>query len=88
MFPSTCQKIELDETIAQKIQEEWNSCKSEEDSESQETKTLDVDYANISNYRDVVQELASKVKHDNGQFFIATRKAPFDKSPSPTQQRY
>lgn len=85
MFPSTCQKIELDETIARKIQEEWNSSKSKEESdfprlESQATKTLDVDYANIKNYRDVVQELASKVKHDNGQFFYCNKKSSIRQS--------
>ena len=85
IFPSTCEQIESDEAIARKMQEEWNFCKSEEDIdvprlESQATKTVDGDYAHINNYRDVVQELASKVKHDDGQFFIATRrKAPFSR---------
>ena len=84
VFPSTCEQIELDETIARKIQEEWNSCNSDEEIdvprlESQATKTLDDDYTRINNYRDVVQELASKVKHD-GRFYIATRrKAPFSR---------
>ena len=84
-FPSTCEQMELDETIARKMQEEWNSCNSDEDVdvprlESKATKILDGDYAHINNYRDVVQELASQVKHDDGQFYIATRrKAPFSR---------
>ena len=80
------EQIELDENIARTVQAEWNSCNSgqslQEDVlklESQATELVDGDHTRISNYRDVVEELASKVKHDE-QFFIATRrKAPFSR---------
>lgn len=82
------QQMELGETITREMQEEWNSYEAAEASPvhedvgvprllSQAADNVDGDYAHINNYRDVVQELASKVKH-SGQFFIATRrKAPF-----------
>lgn len=83
--PSPSEQIELDETIARALQEEWNSSESEEDNDVpglgiQETETVNGDYAHIKNYKDVVQELASKVKRTDDEFFIATRrKAPFSR---------
>ena len=75
--------MELDETIARALQDEWNCSKSQEDNdvpglESRATETVNGDYAHNKNYKDVVQELASKVKRTDDEFFIATRrKAPF-----------
>lgn len=91
-FPSTSQQIELDEAIAQILQDELNSCNSKEvidvpSLESQATTIANGNYALINNYRDVVHGLASQVKHDK-HFFIATRrKALFSRNISLWQRQ-
>ena len=59
-------QIEADETIARKLQEEWNSEAAVQDivddprTQSQTNVIVDADNEQINNYRDVMQELALK----------------------------
>ena len=84
-FPSMCEQIKLDEAIARTLQDELNSCNSKEvidvppSPESQATMTPNGNYALINDYKDVVHELASQVKHDKHFFIVTRRKAPFSR---------
>ena len=84
-FPSTCEQIKLDEVIARTLQDELNSCNSKEvidvplSLESQATVTPNGNYALLTDYKDVVHELASQVQHDKHFFIVTRRKAPFSR---------
>ena len=80
-----CEQIELDVAIARTLQDELNSCNSKEvidvpvSLESQAAMTPNGNYALINNYKDVVDSLASQVKHDKHLFITTRRKGPFSR---------
>lgn len=75
----------MEEVIAQTLQDELNSCNSKEvidvptSLESQATMTPNGNYALVTDYKDVVHELASQLKHDKHFFIVTRRKAPFSR---------